>query len=47
VRDFPDISNRVIWIDQLKRRLEGYEQKVKDVLGDDWKKQQEANEIEE
>jgi hypothetical protein len=46
-RDFPDISNRVIWIDQLSRRLDGYEQKVKDVLGDDWKRQTDATEIDE
>ena len=45
VRDFPVISNRIVWIDQLKRRLQNYEVQVANVLGENWNEQNDAEDI--
>ncbi len=42
VRDFPDIVNKIVWINQLEAKLKFYQQRVKEVLGDDWEAQQDG-----
>jgi hypothetical protein len=44
-RSIPDTANRIIWLDQLKTRLKGYERQVRDVLGEEWERKQEAVDI--
>jgi hypothetical protein len=36
VRDFPQVVNKIIWINQLEQKLKFYQKRVKEVLGDDW-----------
>ena len=36
IRDFPEISNKIILINQLAKKLEFYQNRVREVLGDDW-----------
>ena len=45
VRDFPMVVNKIIWINQLEQKLKFYQQRVKEVLGDDWEAQQEGQDL--
>lgn len=39
MRDFPEVTNKIIWINQLSQKLQFYQNRVKEVLGDDWEAQ--------
>ena len=36
VRNFPDVSSKILWTRQIHRRLEVYMKRVEDVLGTNW-----------
>lgn len=42
VRDLPDISNKIIYFQQLAQKLDFHQNRVREVLGDDWENQQEG-----
>jgi hypothetical protein len=37
IKGFPEISNKLLWIKQIEKRLQIYMQRVEDVLGSNWK----------
>ena len=37
IKGFPEISNKIIWTNQIEKRLEIYMKRVEDVLGTNWK----------
>ena len=39
VRDLPQVSGAIIWAQQIERRLDTYQSRIKAVLGDDWELQ--------
>jgi hypothetical protein len=45
MRDFPVIVNKLIWFNQLAQKLQFYQNRVKEVLGDDWEAQQEGADL--
>lgn len=45
MRDFPEVVSKIIWINQLGQKLQFYQTRVKEVLGDDWEAQQEGADL--
>lgn len=41
-RDIPEISDKIVWMNQLQTKLKFYQDKVSKILGEDWKSQQEG-----
>ena len=44
-RDIPEISEKIVWMNQLQTKLKFYQDKVSKILGEDWKSQQEGAEL--
>lgn len=44
-RDIPEISEKIVWMNQLSNKLKFYQDKVSKILGEDWKSQQEGAEL--
>ena len=44
-RDIPEIVNKIVWMNQLERKLKFYQERVSKILGEDWKSQQEGAEL--
>jgi len=42
LREHPDVSNKLIYYVQLSQKLDFYQNRVKEVLGDDWENQHEG-----
>ena len=38
-RDIPDVSNKIVWMNQIESKLKFYQDRVSKILGDDWKAQ--------
>jgi hypothetical protein len=38
-RDIPEIVNKIVWMNQLERKLQFYQERVGKILGEDWKSQ--------
>lgn len=41
-RDIPEISEKIVWMNQLQTKLKFYQDKVSKILGEDWKQQQDG-----
>jgi hypothetical protein len=44
-RDFPDIVNKFVWMNNLSKKLKFYQDKVSTILGANWEQQQEGIEL--
>lgn len=44
-RDLPDIVNKIVWMNNLSKKLKFYQDKVLTILGADWESQQEGIEL--
>lgn len=45
VRDFPDIVNKFVWMNNLSKKLKFYQDKVSTILGANWEQQQDGIEL--
>ena len=44
-RDFPKIVNQIVWINQLDQKLQFYQNRIKEVLGEDWQNLNEGTDL--
>ena len=44
-RDIPEISENIVWMNQLQTKLKFYQDKVSKILGEDWKSQQDGQRL--
>lgn len=44
-RDFPKIVNQIVWINQIDHKLQFYQNRIKEVLGEDWQSLNEGSDL--